>query len=73
MAYFYAGEFEKALKAQLAIGNSTPLDQVYLAMIYAQLGQSDKAAQATAAVRKADPNWSIEQWTSDIGGFVREF
>ncbi len=72
VAYFYAGEFEKALKAQLAIGDSTPLDQAFLAMIYAQLGQNGKAAQATAAVTKADPNWSAEQYTSDIGGFVRE-
>jgi tetratricopeptide (TPR) repeat protein len=72
VAYFYGGEFEKALRAQLAIGDAAPLDKIFLAMIYAQLGASDKAAHAAAAAREADPNWSAEQYASDIGGFVGE-
>ena len=71
-AYFYGRKFEKALKAQLAIGDAAPLDKIFLAMIYVQLGESDKAAHAAAAVREADPNWSAEQYASDIGGFVGE-
>jgi len=67
--YFLSGDFEKALKYGLLIGELAAADHAILAISYAQLGEHEQAERQVAAVRSADPSWSAEKHLSDLGYF----
>jgi tetratricopeptide (TPR) repeat protein len=59
-AYYFAGEFEKALAAARRVHNPTIYYYELLAAIYGQLGRSAEAAEAAAKVLELDPEWFAE-------------
>ena len=69
-AYYFAGEFDKALAAGRRIHNPQEWNDIFLAAIYGQLGRQTEAAEAAATVRKLDPEFSAEAWVYDPAVFT---
>jgi tetratricopeptide (TPR) repeat protein len=66
--YFHNGKFEEALAAASQVDSKFAYDYVILAMIQASLGRKEEAEQSASEAKRLDPNWSVEQWNSDVGG-----
>ena len=69
-AYYYAGEFDKALAAARRVQNPQEWNDIFLAAINGQLGRQADAAAAAATVRKLDPEFSAEAWVYDPAVFT---
>ena len=59
-AYVYGGAFAKAYPLARKLGLESPRVAAYQAMIAAELGKTDEAAAAVAAVVRLDPGWRAE-------------
>jgi class 3 adenylate cyclase/TolB-like protein len=66
--YFHNGKFEEALAAASQVDSKFAYDYVILAMIQASLGRKEEAEKSASEAKRLDPNWSVEQWNSDVGG-----
>lgn len=67
--YFFAEQYEKSVKYRLLVKAPQPVDQAYLSMAYAYLGQTKEAETAAASIRQRDPNWNAERYLSEAGGY----
>jgi tetratricopeptide (TPR) repeat protein len=70
--YFFSRKFENSLEAAKQIEEPFALDYAFLAMIQAYLGHEEDAKSAAAELLRLDPDWSVERYLSEIGGFARD-
>jgi TolB-like protein len=71
-AYYFAGEFEKALAAARRVQGPVAYDYAMLGASYGQLGRNAEATKAAAKVMELDPDWSAERQISDFVPFARQ-
>jgi TolB-like protein len=67
--YFFGRQFDKSVKHAKLVSDPFAVDHAYLAAASALLGDMQGAKEAAAAVARADPNWSVEKYLSDGGGY----
>jgi TolB-like protein/Flp pilus assembly protein TadD len=67
--YFFGHQFDKSVKYTKLVTNPFATDYAYLAAASAMTGDMAGAKVAAAAVVRLDPNWSVEKYMSDEGGF----
>jgi len=69
LVYFFDRKFEKTIKYAKLVAQPQALDFVYLAAAYAMLNDPTGARAAAAEAMRLDPNWSVEKYNNDNGGF----
>ena len=69
MAYLFGGEFEKARKYAAMITDPFATDYAYLAAATAMTDDMKAAKAAAAEVARLEPEWSVEQYLSNAGGY----
>jgi tetratricopeptide (TPR) repeat protein len=67
--YFFGRQFDKSLKYAKLITDPFATDYAYLAAASAMMGDMAGAKVAASNVARLDPNWSVEKYTSDSGGY----
>jgi TolB-like protein/Tfp pilus assembly protein PilF len=72
LAYFFGGRFDKSVKYAKQITTPFATDYAYLAAASAMSGDMAGAKVAAAQVARLDPNWSVEKYMSDEGGFPED-
>jgi hypothetical protein len=68
-AYFFDGQFDKSLKYAKLVTEPFAADYGYFAAAMTDDIVSAKAAAAEVA--RLHPDWSVEQYLSDSGGYLR--
>ena len=69
LAYFFGRQFDKSVKYAKQVTTPFPTDYAYLAAASAMTGDMAGAKVAAAQVVRLDPNWSVEKYLSDGGGY----
>jgi TolB-like protein/Tfp pilus assembly protein PilF len=69
LAYFFGRQFDKSVKYAKQITTPFATDYAYLAAASAMAGDMAGAKVAAAQVVRLDPNWSVEKYLSDGGGY----
>ena len=69
LAYFFGRQFDKSVKYSKLITDPFATDYAYLAAASAMAGDMAAAKVAAAQVVRLDPNWSVEKYLSDGGGY----
>ena len=70
--YFFGREFDKSLKYAKLVTDLFATDHAYLAALHAMTGNGEAAKAAAAEVVRLDPDWTVEKYPSDTGGFPDE-
>lgn len=68
-AYFYNRQFDKVVKYTRLVPKPVAADYAYLAAASAMIGDMATARTAAEDVKRADPDWSAEEYLTDSGGF----
>src|SRR5262249_58361722 len=68
-AYFFGRQFDKSVKYSKLITDPFATDYAYSAAASAMAGDMAGAKAAAAEVVRLDPNWSVEKYLSDSGGY----
>jgi TolB-like protein/predicted Zn-dependent protease len=71
-AYFFDRQFDKSVKYTKLVTDPFATDYAYLAAAAAMAGDMSQAKVAAAEVARLDPNWSVEKYLSDAGGFPED-
>jgi TolB-like protein/Tfp pilus assembly protein PilF len=69
LVYFFGRQFDKSVKYAKQITTPFAVDYAYLAAASAMAGDMAGAKAAAAQVARLDPNWSVEKYLSDSGGY----
>jgi tetratricopeptide (TPR) repeat protein len=69
LVYFFDGKFDKSVKYTKLVTRPQALDFAYLASAQAMLGNIAEARTAATEVVRLDPDWTVEKYISDNGGF----
>ncbi len=69
LAYFFDRQFDKSVKYAKRVTTPFATDYAYLAAASAMVGDVAGAKVAAAQVVRLDPNWSVEKYLSDGGGY----
>lgn len=69
LAYFFNSKFDKSVKYTKLVTQPLALDFAYLASAQAMMGNKAEAEAAAAEVVRLDPDWTVEKYLSDNGGF----
>jgi TolB-like protein len=69
LAYFFGRQFDKSVKYAKQVITPFATDYAYLAAASAMAGDVAGAKIAAAQVVRLDPNWSVEKYLSDSGGY----
>jgi len=69
LVYFFGRQFDKSVKYSKLITDPFATDYAYLAAASAMAGDMAGAKVAAAQVVRLDPNWSVEKYLSDSGGY----
>ncbi len=72
LAYFYDGQYDRALAVTRSRLNPDIWDYIYRPLIYAELGRKAEAATAVSELLKRNAEYSAEFWVSNVGAFARE-
>jgi TolB-like protein/class 3 adenylate cyclase/Flp pilus assembly protein TadD len=72
LAYFYSGQYDRALAATQGRLDPDIYDYVYRPLIYAQLRRPADARTAASDLAQRDPDYSAERFLSDTGSFARD-
>jgi TolB-like protein/predicted Zn-dependent protease len=67
--YFFDRQFDKSVKYSKLVTDPFATDHAFLAAASAMTGDMEGAKSAAAQVAQVDPNWSVEKYLSDGGGF----
>jgi TolB-like protein/Tfp pilus assembly protein PilF len=67
--YFFGRQFDKSVKYSKQVTTPFATDYAYLAAASAMAGDMAGAKVAAGQVVRLDPNWSVEKYLSDAGGF----
>jgi TolB-like protein/Tfp pilus assembly protein PilF len=68
-AYFFDGQFDKSLKYAKLVTDPFASDHAYFAAASGMTGNTDAAKAAAAQVARLDPDWTVEKYLSDGGGY----
>src|SRR6476660_3653679 len=68
-AYFFSRQFDKSVKYAKQVTTPFATDYAYLATASAMAGDMTAAKVAAAQVVRMDPNWTVEKYLSDGGGY----
>ena len=68
-AYFFGRQFDKSVKYAKQVTTPFATDYAYLAAAIAMTDDMAGAKAAAAEVVRLDPNWSVEKYLSDAGGY----
>lgn len=71
-AYFFGAQFDKSLKYAKLVTDPFAADYAYLAAAAAETGDVAGAKAAAAELVRLDPNWSVEKYLSDGGGYPED-
>jgi tetratricopeptide (TPR) repeat protein len=71
-AYFFDGQFDKSLKYAKLVTDPFATDYAYFAAANAMTGNVKAAKLAAANVVRLDPDWSVERYLSDGGGYPED-
>jgi tetratricopeptide (TPR) repeat protein len=71
-AYFFGGQFDKSLKYAKLVTEPFAADYGYLAAAAAMTGDIAGARKAAAELVRLDPDWSVEKYLSDSGGYPED-
>jgi TolB-like protein/Tfp pilus assembly protein PilF len=69
LVYFFGGQFDKSVKYSKLVTDPFATDYAFLAAASAMAGDMDSAKVAAANVARLDPDWGVEKYMSDGGGF----
>jgi tetratricopeptide (TPR) repeat protein len=69
LVYFFGGQFDKSVKYTKLVTDPFATDYAFLAAASAMTGDMTSAKVAAANVARLDPDWSVEKYMSDGGGF----
>ncbi len=69
LAYFFGRQFDKSVKYAKQVTTPFATDYAYLAAASAMAGDMTGAKVAAAQVVRLDPNWSVEKYLNDGGGY----
>jgi tetratricopeptide (TPR) repeat protein len=69
LAYFFGRQFDKSVKYAKQVTTPFATDYAYFASASAMAGDTAGAKVAAAQVVRLDPNWSVEKYLSDSGGY----
>jgi TolB-like protein/Tfp pilus assembly protein PilF len=69
LAYFFGRQFDKSMKYAKQVTTPFATDYAYLAAASAMAGDMAGAKVVAAQVVRLDPNWSVEKYLSDGGGY----
>jgi TolB-like protein len=67
--YFFGRQFDKSVKYAKRVSTPFATNYAYLAAASAMTGDMKGAKVAAADVVRLDPNWSVEKYVSDAGGY----
>ncbi len=67
--YFFGRQFDKSVKCAKLVTTPFATNYAYLAAASAMTGDMTGAKVAAADVVRLDPNWSVEKYMSDGGGY----
>jgi TolB-like protein/Tfp pilus assembly protein PilF len=67
--YFFGRQFDKSVKYAKQVTTPLAMDYAYLAAASAMAGDMAGAKAAAPQVARLDPNWSVEKYLSDSGGY----
>jgi len=70
-AYFFDGQFDKSLKYAKLVTEPFAADYDISPRPAAMTGDIVSAKAAAAEVARLNPDWSVEQYLSDSGGYLR--
>jgi TolB-like protein len=68
-AYFFGRKFDKSLKYAKLVADPFAADYAYFAAATALTGNMAAAKAAAADVVRVDPDWTVEKYLSDAGGY----
>ena len=71
-AYFFGGQFDKSLKYAKLVTDPFAADRAYFAATSAMTGNMPAAKAAAADVLRLDPDWTVEKYLSDGGGYPED-
>jgi TolB-like protein/Flp pilus assembly protein TadD len=71
-AYFFGGKFDKSLKYAKLVTDPFASDYAYFAAASAITGNMAAAKAAAADVVRVDPDWTVEKYLSDAGGYPED-
>jgi TolB-like protein/Tfp pilus assembly protein PilF len=69
LVYFFGRQFDKSVRYAKQITTPFAVDYAYLAAASAMAGDMAGAKATAAQVARLDPNWSVEKYLSDSGGY----
>lgn len=69
LVYFFGRQFDKSVKYAKLITTPFATDYAYLAAASVMAGDMEGAKAAAMQVARLDPNWSVEKYLSDSGGY----
>jgi len=72
LVYFFGGQFDKSVKYTKLVTDPFATDYAFLAAASAMTGDMNFAKVAAANVARLDPDWSVEKYMSDGGGFPND-
>src|SRR4029079_14979746 len=67
--YFFGRQFDKSVKYAKRVSTPFATNYAYLAAAGAMTGDMKGAKVAAADVVRLDPNWRVEKYVSDAGGY----
>jgi Tfp pilus assembly protein PilF len=70
--YFFGRQFDKSVKYSKLVTDPFATDYAYLAAASAMTGDMAAAKVVAAEVARFDPNWSVEKYLSDGGGYPED-
>ena len=71
-AYFFGGQFDRSLKYAKLVTDPFAADYAYFAAASAMTGNMTAAKAAAADVVRLDPDWTVEKYLSDGGGYPED-
>src|SRR5262245_23630000 len=69
LVYFFGRQFDKSVRYAKQITTPFAVDYAYLAAASAMAGDMAGAKAAATQVARLDPDWSVEKYLSDSGGY----
>lgn len=70
--YFFGRQFDKSVHYAKLVTDPFATDYAYLAAASAMTGDMEGAKAAAAEVIRLDPNWTVEKYASDGGGYPED-
>jgi TolB-like protein/Tfp pilus assembly protein PilF len=70
--YFFGRQFDKSVKYAKRVTDPLAMHYAYLAAASAMAGDMDAAKATATEVGRLDPDWTVEKYLSDSGGYPED-